>query len=207
MTTDAAAPATGTVPAAGLPAAPDAGLRSLYPNSPDMFPEQTPSTPAAEPAITSAAQEQPAQAAPIDVSAYADMAMPEGFEVAPELLSKATQVFAKAGLSKAQAEQMVAVHAELGAERDRTVRAGLAEVERGWRDEVMRTVPAADLNAARRAAALAPPEVRQLLDVTGLGNHPGLIRWIAGLGRQLGGHSAPPADRYTAMYPTMRERR
>lgn len=213
MTMDTPAPTDAASPAASPSGPNDSGLRALYSNSPQMFAEQPPAAPApapaAQPAAEPAAQTESAAepAATVDVSAYADLAVPEGFEVAPELMGKATEVFAKAGLSKVQAEQMVAVHAELSAEQEKATQANIAAVDARWRDEVTRTVPAADLNAARRVVSSAPAEVKQLLDVTGLGNHPGLVRWIADLGRQLGGGEPVPVDPYLRMYPSMRERR
>ncbi len=221
MDTPASAPTDMASPAPSPSGPSDTGLRAHYSNSPQMFAEQPPPAPAtaptpapgAGPVAEQTAQTEPVAeaavepAAAVDISAYADLALPEGFEVAPELMGRASQAFAKAGLSKAQAEAMVGIHADLAAEQERAIQSRMATVDAGWREEVARTVPVADLNAARQVVASAPADVKQLLNVTGLGNHPGLVRWIASLGRQLGGRETVPVDPFLRMYPSMREQR
>jgi hypothetical protein len=45
----------------------------------------------------------------------------------------------------------------------------------------------------------APAEVREVLDASGLGNHPALVRWVIDVGRRLGGVADPHAARYPSM--------
>ncbi len=62
-----------------------------------------------------------------------------------------------------------------------------------WQEEVSRAVRAADV--------FGGPELRQLLEETGLGNHPVMVRTFAGIGKRMsedvtpGGATHAPADK------------
>lgn len=170
--------------------APDPGLRAMFPNSPQMFeaaPEAAPDplaarmfphTPQPQP------QQQPAEgAAPAIPDAYRGLVPPDGYALDPAGFAPVAKELGRLGVSREQAQGLLGLHAKLEAQQDAAVAAENAR----WRQEAEKALQPGDREAIAAVMAGAPAEVRQLLGRTGLGNHPALVRWIAGIGRQVSG--------------------
>jgi hypothetical protein len=191
------------------PVGPDPALEKRYPSMPGGgvdLPVEKPSPPAAKPAPAerpaspTATSSEPAAPGPSAPAAdlpeqYADLTVPENFALDQATFAPLAQDLAAAGYSKPQVEKAIAVYADL---QERETAALNAEQAK-WRAEVERSITP----EARRSIATvmrgAPPEVRDLLDRTGVGDNPHLVRWVAELGRRLGGIADPYARRYSSM--------
>lgn len=182
------------------PAPADPGLRTMYPNSPGMFateptvappdpalamypsmqPPEAPAQPQAPVAAPPAPTVEPQLTAALPET-YADLAAPEGYSLNPEAFAPVAAELGKLGVSREQAEGLLGIHAKMEAQLDASV---AAENQR-WRQEAERALQPGDRQAIAVVMSTAPAEVKQLLGRTGLGNHPALVRWIAGLGRRM----------------------
>lgn len=164
-------PETTAAPAAADPAAAPA-------------PETTPVAP--PPAADPPPAQQPTEAAPAD--GFAELKLPEGFELNEAVFGDFKAAAAELKLPTLGAQKLLdlyvtAKQAETAAWND--------QVE-GWRRSV-ETDPViggpnkqATLQAAGRAMArYGTPELRKLLDATGIGNHPDLVRAFARIGGDL----------------------
>jgi hypothetical protein len=175
-----------------VPADEAARLRARYPS---MFADEPE---AAAPADEDEAE--PAEDPDVEESgeasslpeAYRDLPAPEGLEVDAAALAAVAPDLQRLGVSRQQAAGLVAVLAKLEAQTDRH----LESTARAWRAEAERLPPAVLVDAS---AALkgAPPELKQVLEASRLGNHGPTIKWLASL-RGTGGSAAddPVARRY-----------
>lgn len=216
----AAAAAPSSAPAAGSPAGAGAGSGAggaPAPASGEPAKGATPAStaPAAKPksllekaldAEAKPADGKPAEPAKAEPAAKADdwtLEAPKDTTVAPDAL-KAVQDFAKAeGLSKAQAEKLLA--------REVASEASRAAAQKAQLDEVANTLAAqveahpelggqhlaATLDSAKRAmVAIFSPEERKAIVASPLGNHPLLIKALAFAAKGIAEdriHSAPTA--------------
>lgn len=147
---------------------------------------------------------------------YADFTVPEGMELNETLLAEATPLFQEAGLTQEQAQKFIDFHAK-------QVQAGLEkqvgdfnQLMKDWReqsaadkefggDNFEKSVKIAQ-NAINK---FGTPELKQLLEDHGMGNHPEMIRFMVRVGQTLkedvpgasGAPSSPAADRVSLLYP------
>jgi hypothetical protein len=159
--------------------------------APAAQPAPAPAQQATPPAAASS--EQPSVPAPADLPPqYAGLAVPEGLGVDAGALSSAAQRMAEAGFSREQAEAALALHAEQVQAED----AHIASMRAGWRSEAEKIVATPEAKQAMAAAMRAAPDgLREILDATGLGDHPRVIEWAINVGRRLGGLAEPTASR------------
>jgi hypothetical protein len=161
-------------------------------------PVQPTTKPTTIPTTAPAAEAAPAkQGSPIDAAVelpaeYADLAVPENFDVDPSSFAPAAARMAEAGFTKQQAEVALQLHAAQLQAQDKAA----LEERRQWRAEAEQMLTPETRQSIDAAMASAPPEVRRLLDETALGDNPHVVRWIADLGRRLGGLADPAARRY-----------
>jgi hypothetical protein len=212
------------------PAEPDTGLASLYPTMkptpapaaptldpalaklyPSMVKPAAEPTAAATPPSTArpdaSAAEAPAapqaaapaqDAAPAAIpEAYRDLAAPEGFQIDAKAFAPVAAELGKLGVTREQAEGLLAVHAKLEAEADAAVAAENAR----WRQTAEAALRPGDRETIAAVMRDAPAEVKNLLQRTGLGNHPALVKWVADLGRRM---NAKPTGSFAGIYPSMR---
>lgn len=201
------------------PAAPAASssapdwAQALYPSevaaadaaSEQSAPDAAPTT--TKPTESSQASPEASQGVP---EAYSLQA-PEGLTIAPEHVEMAAPVFRELGLSNEAANKLMPVAAKFAesvvAQVDREsadafatwkrdlIRQAQADPEIGgakWRDSINLAAHALD-----KLGAPAGSPLRKLLDDTGVGNHPEMIRVFARAGRLLGA-KAPPRPRSAA---------
>ena len=173
--------ASSSAPSPAAVAGDDAGLRALYPNSPQLFPSSEPtSTPPA-------AQREPGAPAgqvdwrrlyPNSPELFAPKQTEKPEPVDPALVSMYPSMFPPAVREAA---------------RESAVAADLVQMNESWRQAVRAdpeighdaldgTVAAAD----EALETLGTPELRDFLHETGLGDHPELLRFLARAGKKLG---------------------
>lgn len=133
--------------------------------------------PAAAPATRpETAAENAPDAAPAELpEAYRDLAV-EGLEVDTQALTTVAPDLQRLGVSREQAQGLVAVLHKLEARTD----ADLAAVDANWRREAERLPPAV-LAEARSALRGAPSELLRVIEASRIGNHPEVIAWFARL--------------------------
>ena len=163
----------------------------------------------------------PAAAPPADPTAPAvvgdDFAieMPDGVELDADAMTEFRTLAKEQKLNVEQAKALGEVAIKMA---QRQADAHKAMVQ-SWRDEVENdpTLGQAKLETtlatARRALALAPPELKEFLNTSGMGNHPGLLRWAYAVGQKLApdtlekGTPAPPEKSLAeTLYPSMTKR-
>lgn len=150
---------------------------------------------------------------------YADFAMPEGVEVDSALLSEATPLFKELGLTQEQAQKLVDFQAK-------QVQAGSAnqveaynQLMNDWQDQARNDKEYGgdkfDENISVAQSALekfGTPELKQMMEEYGIGNHPEVIRFMVKVGKLTsedvpGGSTAAlstPKDRVSLLYPNDR---
>jgi hypothetical protein len=169
---------------------PNGGV-DVAPAAPSPSPKPAP-LPPVQPAAASEAPAALPEAAATLPEAYAGLRLPEGLGVDAGALSSAAQRMAEAGFSREQAEAALALHAEQVQAED----AHIASMRAGWRSEAEKIVATPEAKQAMAAAMRAAPDgLREILDATGLGDHPRVIEWAINVGRRLGGLAEPTASR------------
>jgi hypothetical protein len=149
-----------------------------------------------------------------------DLKMPEGVDLDPELLKEATPTLRELGLSNVQANRLVPLVTKiqdrlLDAQNDNfaTLRAVWAREAKGdreiggehWKDTIRLSGVALEAGGAKSLKH----EARALLEGSGLGNHPTMLRLFRRMGaeidrlrKQAGVSRGPrPASREEALYP------
>ncbi|MDP5279915.1 hypothetical protein Q9Q95_13350 [Sphingomonas sp. DG1-23] len=128
-----------------------------------------------------------------------DLTAPEGFTLDAESLAEADPVFRDLKLSNEQAQKLMPAAAKFAeriiAKANDGIQQNAANQRREWvsQFEADPEIGGANKDATLTAAARAFDHyglkkgegLRQLLDESGLGNHPDLIRFVAGVGRDL----------------------
>lgn len=173
--------------------------------------------PAAEvPGTATAEATPPSESKPDSVPEKYEFVFPEGVAVDADTLQKFEPVLKELGLPNDKAQKLADVllsvrQAEAQAQQDRW-----GEQLKTWESEVRADKEIGgqkfeeNLKAAQSALArFGSPELKQVLDATGLGNHPELIRLCTKIGKAMaedtivtGGSAAPPVTEAT-FYPTM----
>ena len=140
---------------------------------------------------------------------------PEGQQYSDDVISAYSEVARDIGLTQDQAQKVLdrmspamaeAQTKQLDAARDGWVAAVKADKEIGGDNQA-----AALANAARARDQFGTPELRDLLNMSGLGDHPEVIRMFSRVGKALAGDhhvvdGAPPRGERTAaqtLYPDM----
>lgn len=132
--------------------------------------------------------------------------MPDGVEPDAKAIEDFTKVAKELKLSPEQAQQLVDL-------RSAAVKANIdkhAATVKGWAEEVKADKElggdklAENLAIAKKAIDLGPPELKELLDDSGLGNHPAMFKWAYAIGKALSedtfraGGKAPVTEQSTA---------
>ena len=160
---------------------------------------ETTETTEAKEGETEGAETKEAKAA--DVPETYELAVPEGFEkLDDQAVAAATPVFKELGLSNEQANKLVPVAADFAKrivdERDQQLLGTIAEQRKSWLEEAKADKEIGGANwdgtlstAAKALDTLGFPKgspLRNLLDESGLGNHPEMIRAFAKVGKAIG---------------------
>lgn len=148
---------------------------------------------------------------------YADFALPEGVQMNDAVLTEAAPLFKEMGLNQEQAQKFVDLFAsEVQAGEDRQVEA-FNQLMTDWREKSANDQEFGgdkfeeSVGIARSAIdKFGTPELKQLLEDHGVGNHPEVIRFMVKVGRltneDVPGSSGSPTskaeDRVSILYPT-----
>jgi hypothetical protein len=126
-----------------------------------------------------------------------ELTPPEGFDkLDPEAVAAATPVFKELGLSNEQAQKLIPVAGQFAKriveQRDQELIGGIAEQRKAWLEEAKADPEIGGAKwdgtlqtAAKALDTLGFPKgspLRNLLDDSGLGNHPDMIRFVAKVG-------------------------
>lgn len=127
---------------------------------------------------------------------YEDFKVPEGFNLAPEAVSKAGEVFKGLGLTQDQAQSLIDFHTnELKRVTDSATQTYEA-TRKEWRDEVLKDTSLAangelrpDVKATMsKAIDTLGPELsgkfREALNLTGIGDNPAFVKGFAQLAQK-----------------------
>lgn len=149
------------------------------------------------------------------VDTYADFVMPEGVQVNEVLLNEAVPLFKELGLSQGQAQKLVDFQAKQQAQQLDTFNQQLetwanqakADKEYGG-DKFEENVAIARVAVNK----FGTPELKQLLDNHGVGNHPEIIRFMVRVGQltredvpgSKSGQVNKAADHVSLLYPNDR---
>jgi hypothetical protein len=151
--------------------------------------------------------------------AYADFVMPEGVQIDESMLTEATPLFKELGLTQDQAQKLVdfqATQVQAGAQKQVDA---FNQQKTDWRDQSASDKEfggdAFEENIKVAQSAInnfGTPELKQLLEDYGVGNHPEVIRFMVKVGKLTaedvpGGSSNPlqsTQNRVNQLYPNDR---
>tara|TARA_R110000764_G_scaffold1895_3_gene8281 strand:- start:278 stop:997 length:720 start_codon:yes stop_codon:yes gene_type:complete len=147
---------------------------------------------------------------------YADFVMPEGVELDSTLLTEAAPLFKELGLNQDQAQKLVDFQAKQAkASSENSVNA-FNQLMNDWQEQSKNDKEFGgdkfqeNVGVARSAIdKFGTPELKQLLEEHGVGNHPEVIRFMVKVGKLTaedvpGGTIAAPStaqDRVSLLYP------
>lgn len=149
--------------------------------------------------------------------AYADFVMPEGVTVNSELLAEATPIFKELGLSQEQAQKLVDFQAKQVQASSQSQVDAFDQLMKDWQTQSKNDKEFGgdkfeeNVGIARTAIdKFGTPELKQLLEEHGVGNHPEVIRFMVNVGKltaeDVPGNTTTPTskaqDRVSLLYPT-----
>lgn len=147
---------------------------------------------------------------------YADFSLPEGMEVDEVALEKAAPIFKELGLNQDQAQKLVSVYAEMVQAGSQKQIDNFTQLINDWREQSMNDKEFGgekfEQNVKLAKSAInkfGTPELKQLLEDHGVGNHPEMVRFMVRVGQTLkedvpgaaGSVSNPVPDRVAQLYP------
>jgi len=148
---------------------------------------------------------------------YADFAMPEGVTLDAALLAEATPLFKEMGLNQEQAQKLIDFEAKRVQASSQSQVDTFNQLMNDWQTKSKNDKEFGgdkfeeSVGIARQAVdKFGTPELKQLLEEHGVGNHPEIIRFMVNVGKLTaedvpGNSSAPVAkaqDRVSLLYPT-----
>lgn len=170
----------------------DAGSQQTADGTADGEGTQNPQTPDGQQAAGEGAKPAGEGTKPADGEQKADEIVyefksPEGVELDQGDLEKFTAIAKELKLPADKAQALV----DLAAQREiARVEAHVQKVT-AWAEEVKADKEIGGdklpetLSVARKALDLGPPELKELLNTTGLGNHPAVVKWAHAVGKAL----------------------
>jgi len=189
-------------PVAGQ-ATPDAGVQ---PNADGGTPPEVKAAPAAPEGAAGAAESKP------EAEIAYEFKLPEGIEPDAKATEEFVAIAKELKLPKEAAQKVVDIAI---ARENARVEAHNAQVV-AWAEEVKADKELGGdkltetLATAQKAIALGPPGLKELLNRTGMGNHPAVVKWAHAVGKALsedrfvaGGQGANTGEKSTAqvLYP------
>lgn len=149
--------------------------------------------------------------------AYEDFTVPEGVELDAEVLGEFKDVAKELNLPQAAAQKVTDLAVKLTQKWAGEQTGRVAEMQTAWKDETQTdkeiggdALPA-NLAVAKTALdKFGTPALRELLDASGLGNHPEVVRAFVKIGKAIsedtfvaGGTASPPKDAAKTLFPNM----
>lgn len=149
---------------------------------------------------------------------YADFVMPEGVEVDETMLATAMPLFKDMNLSQENAQKLVDLYAGQMSGIATAQQESFSQLIETWQTDAKNDSEiggeAFEENVAIAQQAInqfGDPDLKQLMDDYGVGNHPAMLRTFVKIGKLLnedkpgsssGGASSKPLSRSEQMYPT-----
>lgn len=141
---------------------------------------------------------------------------PEGVTLDASLVAEFTPIAKELGLTQEQAQKVVDLHTKAIAATETKIREAWESQQAGWleaakADPEIGGAKLTDTVAVAKKAMdrFATPQLREVLEQTGLGNHPELVRLMAKIGKAIsedtlvGVNAGEAPDRLRSMYPSM----
>jgi len=147
---------------------------------------------------------------------YADFVMPEGVELDSALLTEAAPLFKELGLTQDQAQKLVDFQAKQAQASSESNVDAFNQLMNDWQEQSKNDKEFGgdkfeeNVGIARSAIdKFGTPELKQLLEEHGVGNHPEVIRFMVKVGKLTaedvpGGTTTAPSkaqDRVSLLYP------
>lgn len=147
---------------------------------------------------------------------YADFTLPEGMQVDEAMLEDAKPVFKELGLNQEQAQKLVDIYAKQVQASSQTQIDNFNQLVNDWREQAKNDGEFGgdkfDENLSVAVNAIdkfGTPELKQLLNEYGIGNHPEVIRFMVRVGHTLkedvpgatGGTVTEKDDPVSILYP------
>lgn len=147
---------------------------------------------------------------------YADFVLPEGVTMDESLLSEVLPMFKEIGATQEQAQKFIDLQAKQVQASSQKQVDTFNQLMDDWRGESKNDSEiggdAFEKNIKTAQSAInkyGTPELKQLMEDHGVGNHPEMIRFMVKVGRTLsedvpgatGANSSKPKDRISTLYP------
>jgi len=147
---------------------------------------------------------------------YADFAMPDGVTLDESALSEVTPIFKELGLNQEQAQKLIDVYAAQVQAGSQAQIDNFNQLMSDWRDKSRNDSEFGgdkfEENVKIAQSAInkyGTPELKQLLEEHGVGNHPEVVRFMVRIGKTLkedvpgssGAVSSKAEDRVSLLYP------
>lgn len=120
---------------------------------------------------------------------YADFKLPDGFKADPETLKKFQETAKTLGLPQDKAQKLVDFQAAMVGEQEQQQAAAYAKIRSEWKTETLKALGA---NATEEMALVAKtrdtfgsPELNKLLNESGFGDHPAVVKFFAKMGKAI----------------------
>ena len=140
-----------------------------------------------------------------DTISYEQVVWPEEVSFEPTQVAAFKELAGELNLSAEQVQKLVDFEAHASQEKEAQLAAEQREQIRQWAEQTKAPfgtgLETAITFAWRAADAFGGPDLRNLLEETGLGNHPVIIRTLSGIGRAIsedacpGGKPSAPQDK------------
>lgn len=155
-----------------------------------LKPNETPE----EKSAREAAEKAKADAVP---EAYADYTVPEGLTLDPAMLADANAVFKELGLSQEKAQKLIDLQTKYALGQDgaraEALKTALDKQSQDWTNEIKADpefggakFDSTVATAVKAMQAFGDPQLRQLLNESGIGNNPSMVKLFARIGSAIG---------------------
>lgn len=173
---------------ASAPEAPNSAATDVQSGATVETPEQAPAPPETPAPEKTDGDGQP-QGAPDD---YADFKLAEGADLDAEVLTSFKGIAKELGISQEAAQKLIDLQGQLDSKRMQALEAAQAEQSQRWADTVKADKELGGENydktvetAIKAVEKFGSPELRALLNETGIGNHPELVKFCHRIGKAL----------------------
>ncbi len=123
---------------------------------------------------------------------YADFAVPEGVEMDADVLTEFKGIAKELGISQEAAQKLIDLQSSMEAKRADSLQQALADQSQQWMDQVKNDKEFGGENydsnvalAVKTIEAFGSPELRTVLNDSGLGNHPELVKFCHRIGKAI----------------------
>jgi hypothetical protein len=175
---------------------------------------------AAQAIVDAAANDAGNEGSDLPPDTYADFVMPEGVELDEAALAEASPLFKELGLSQEKAQQVVDLYAKQVQAGSLKQTETFNQLMNDWREQSKNDKEFGgdkyDENVKVAQSAInkyGTPELKQLLNDHGVGNHPEMVRFMVRVGQTLGEDvpgstgavTSKAEDRVSILYPKTNE--